>query len=73
MADDEFVTQNGYEPEQIEIFLHYNKQMVNEMREARSASYDYLQKGGAADSQSERDGDSQLSMGDFGNDEKASV
>lgn len=44
-ADDEFYRQTGYEPEQIEIFLFYNKQMVKDMRSERSASYDYLQKG----------------------------
>ncbi len=45
VADDEFVLQTGYEPEQIEIFLYYNKQLVRELKSDRSASYDYLQKG----------------------------
>ena len=44
MADDEFFDQNGLEPEQVEIFLHFNKQIVNELRSDRTHSYDYLQK-----------------------------
>ena len=49
VADDEFVLQTGLEPEQIEIFLYFNKQMVKELRSERSASYDYLQKGDRPD------------------------
>mmetsp|Transcript_36868 Transcript_36868/g.48434 ORF Transcript_36868/g.48434 Transcript_36868/m.48434 type:complete len:133 (+) Transcript_36868:807-1205(+) len=41
VADDEFVAQTGYEPEQIELFLFLNKQMVNDLRD-RAVSYDYL-------------------------------
>ena len=43
VADDEFVRTTQYEPEQIELFLHRNKQMVNDLRE-RTVSYDYLQR-----------------------------
>lgn len=43
VADDEFVRDTGFEPEQIELFLHLNKQMVNDLRD-RTVSYDYLQK-----------------------------
>ena len=49
VADDEFVIQTGLEPEQIEIFLYYNKQMVRELKNDRSPSYDYLQKEGGGD------------------------
>ncbi len=44
IADDEFVTRTGFEPEQIETFLSINKMMVNDLRNERSGSYDYLQK-----------------------------
>ena len=43
VADDEFFSTTGYEPEQIELFLYLNKQMVNDLRKDRSVSYDYLQ------------------------------
>ena len=57
VADDEFLARTGFEPEQIETFLSLNKQMVNEMREERSASYDYLQKNGQSnDDESQRSG-----------------
>lgn len=59
VADDEFKAETGYEPEQIELFLHMNKQSVSDMRE-RSASYDYLQKGGESGQPSE-DNESQQS------------
>ena len=42
VADDELFAQTGIEPEILEIFSYYNKQMVNELRSDRSASYDYL-------------------------------
>ena len=44
VADDELFAETGIEPEVLEIFSYYNKQMVNELRSERSASYDYLQK-----------------------------
>lgn len=44
IADDEFVTRTGFEPEQIETFLSVNKMMVNDLRNERGGSYDYLQK-----------------------------
>ena len=56
IADDEFFTLTGLEPEQVEIFLDLNKKMVKEMRSDRSHSYDYLQKND--DVESEKDGES---------------
>ena len=44
VADDELFAETGIEPEVLEIFSYYNKQMVNELRSDRTASYDYLQK-----------------------------
>ena len=54
IADDEFFTETGIEPEVLEIFSFYNKQIINESRSERSASYDYLQK-----NNSQRDEESQ--------------
>ena len=42
VADDELFAEIGIEPEVLEIFSFYNKQMVNELRSERTASYDYL-------------------------------
>ena len=62
VADDEFVRQTGYEPEQIELFLYLNKQMVNNLRD-RAVSYDYLQKNDSDsnESGSQRSGSSRCS------------
>ena len=43
VADDELFTKHGIEPEVLEIFSYYNKQMVKELtRSDRAGSYDYL-------------------------------
>ena len=42
VADDELFAETGIEPEVLEIFSFYNKQMVRELKSERSASYDYL-------------------------------
>ena len=60
VADDELFAETGIEPEVLEIFSFYNKQMVNDLKSERSASYDYLQKNGQKNS--ERDEESQGSM-----------
>lgn len=44
VADDELFAETGIEPEVLEIFSYYNKQMVNELKSERTSSYDYLQK-----------------------------
>ena len=60
IADDELFAQTGVEPEVLEIFSYYNKQMVNEAKSERGDSYDYLQKNGKKNS--ERDEQSQGSQ-----------
>ena len=68
VADDELFAETGIEPEVLEIFSFYNKQMVKELKTERSASYDYLQKdtpGGGADN-SEHDDESHGTHSDAG-------
>ena len=62
VGEDVFFRETGYEPEQIELFLWVNKQMVRDLRD-RAVSYDYLQKNDeySNDSGSQRSGSSRFS------------
>ena len=61
IADDELFAKTGVEPEVLEIFSFFNKQMVNELKNERGDSYDYLQKNGRKNN-SDRDEESQGSQ-----------